>query len=107
MGPDRYPLQQDLLSSNTPRKGPSRRHWHGHPKHMSQEEVLHDESEGDVPSFTELEHAAPSQHDYNMSFQSGTSSQYYSHEGSLLPSEEDLSEDELAVFGGAVQLCLD
>ena len=62
---------------------------------MSQEEVLHDESEGDAPSFTELEHAAPSQHDYNMSFQSGTSSQYYSHEESQLPSEEDLLEDLL------------
>ena len=74
---------------------------------MSQEEVLHDESEGDAPSFTELEHAAPSQHDYNMSFQSGTSSQYHSHEESQLPSEEDVSEDELAVFGGAVQSCLD
>ena len=74
---------------------------------MSQEEVLHDESEGDAPSFTELEPAAPSEHDYNMSYQSGTSSQYYSHEESQLPSEEDLSEDEKAVFGGAVQLCLD
>ena len=62
---------------------------------MSQEEVLHDESEGDKPSFTELEHATPSQHDYNMSFQSGTSSQYHSHEESQLPSEEDLLEDLL------------
>ena len=74
---------------------------------MSQEEVLHDESEGDAPSFTELEHAAPSQHDYNMSFQSGTSSQYYSHEESQLPSVEDAAEDEFAVFGAVVQSVID
>ena len=74
---------------------------------MSQEEVLHDESEGDEPSFTELEHATPSQHDYNMSFQSGTSSQYHSHEESQSPSVEDAAEDEYAVFGASIQSVMD
>ena len=74
---------------------------------MSQEEVLHDENEGYAPSFTELEPAEPSQHDYNMSFQSGTSSQYYSHEESQLPSVEDATEDEFAVFGAVVQSVID
>ena len=74
---------------------------------MSGEEVLHDETEGDEPSYTELEPAAPSEHDYNMSYLSGTSSQDHTHEESKFPSEEDLAEEDEAVFGGAVQSCLD
>ena len=77
---------------------------------MSGEEVLHDETEGDEPSYTELEPAAPSEHDYNMSmsYLSGTSSQdQTTHEESKFPSEEDLAEEDEAVFGGAVQSCLD
>ena len=59
---------------------------------MSQEEVLHDDSEeegfldesqGDKPSFTTLEPAEPSQYDFSMSSQPGTSSQYQSHEESI------------------------
>ena len=74
---------------------------------MSGEEVLHDETEGDEPSYTELEPAAPSEHDYNMSYLSGTSRQDHTHEESKFPSEEDLAEEDEAVFGGAVQSCLD
>ena len=49
----------------------------------SQEEGFRDESQGDEPSFTTLEPAEPSQHDYSMSSQPGTSSQYQSHEESI------------------------
>ena len=63
-------------------------------KHVpSQEEGFRDESQGDEPSFTTLEPAEPSQHDYSMSSQPGTSSQYHSHEESQLPSEKEFLED--------------
>ena len=53
---------------------------------MSQDQVLHDESDEETPSFTELQNAGPSQ----------------------LPSQEGSSEDEdHTVFGESVKCCLD
>ena len=82
--------QEEVLHDDSEEDQPSFKEW----EHaISQEEGFHDESQGDEPSFTTLEPAEPSQHDYSMSSQPGTSSQYHSHEESQSPSEKDLLED--------------
>ena len=82
--------QEEVLHDDSEEDQPSFKEW----EHaISQEEGFHDESQGDEPSFTTLEPAEPSQHDYSMSSQPGTSSQYHSHEESQSPSEKEFLED--------------
>ena len=91
------PSQHDYSMSSQPATS-SQYHSHEESQSPSEkdllediiDEVLHEDS-GDAPSFSALD----------------ISSQCHSHEESQLPSEEDAAEDELAVFGGAVQSCLD
>ena len=83
--------EEDLvLHDDSEEDQPSFKEW----EHViSQEEGFRDESQGDEPSFTTLEPAEPSQHDYSMSSQPGTSSQYQSHEESQSRSEKEFLED--------------
>ena len=73
--------EEDLvLHDDSEEDQPSFKEW----EHaISQEEGFRDESQGDKPSFTTLEPAEPSQYDFSMSSQPGTSSQYQSHEESI------------------------
>ena len=72
--------QEEVLHDDSEEDQPSFKEW----EHaISQEEGFHGESKGDELSFTRLEHAEPSQHDYSMSSQPGTSSQYQSHDESI------------------------
>ena len=73
--------EEDLaLHDDSEEDQPSSKEW----EHvLSQEEGFRDESQGDEPSFTTLEPAEPSQYDFSMSSQPGTSSQYQSHEESI------------------------
>ena len=73
--------EEDLaLHDDSEEDQPSSKEW----EHViSQEEGFRDESQGDEPSFTTLEPAEPSQYDFSMSSQPGTSSQYQSHDESI------------------------
>ena len=72
--------QEEVLHDDSEEDQPSFKEW----EHaISQEEGFRDESQGDELTFTTLEPAEPSQYDFSMSSQPGTSSQYQSHEESI------------------------